>query len=104
MAYKAHLLSALSYASLPPPPSQPHHNRYIPKAQAEHPSKGLLSHDFLTATVALGDGEPSSPFDTVPRAKEERCLSLVGILICSPPQWPVWDRGLLHRDRAVLAI
>lgn len=70
MAYKAHLLSALSYAFLPPPPSQPHHNHYVLKAQTEHPSKGLLSHDFLTATVALGYREPSSPFDRVPRAKE----------------------------------
>lgn len=46
MAHKAHLLSALSYASLPPPPSQPYHNRHILKVQAKHPSKGLLFHNF----------------------------------------------------------
>ena len=85
MAHKARLLLALSYASVHPPPSQPPRPLH-PKAQAEHPSKGLLSCDFLTATVALGCGEPSSPFDRAPRAKEQRCLSLAGILICNPSQ------------------
>lgn len=69
-AYKAHFFSSLSYAFLPHPPSQLHHNHSTPTVQAKLPSKGLLSHNFLTVTVALGYGEPSSPFDTVPWAKE----------------------------------
>lgn len=63
----------------PPPPARSHHRGCVPKARSEHPSKGLLSHDFLAATVALRHGEAA------------QCLLLTGMLIRGPPLW--WGRG-----------
>lgn len=78
-AHKARLLSALSYASAPPPPARSHRRGCVPKSTKRASLKGAIIPDFLAATVALRHGEAA------------RCLLLMGMLVRGPPPW--WGGG-----------